>query len=378
MRFIVQSQSLLRNLQIISGVLSTNSALPIVENFLFKLEKNNLIVTATDLETTMIVKISLDNETISDTEEGIIAIPAKLLLDSLKTFPDIPLAFNVNTENNSIEISTGEGKYKLSGYNGEEFPQTPILDDTVLTEIKSDVIANAISKTIFATGNDEIRPVMSGIFCEFTPDDVTFVATDAHKLVRYRRKDIKSEVSSSLILPKKPLIQLKNSLQNKDTLVKIEFNQRNAYFSFDNIELICRLIDGKYPNYEAVIPKENPNKLIVDRIAFLNTIRRVAIFANQSTHQIRIKMNGQEINISAEDIDYSNEAKERLACNYEGESMEIGFNSKFLQEMLNNIDNEMIVIEMSLPNRAGILLPADNENQNEDILMLVMPVMLNQ
>lgn len=378
MRFIVQCPLLLRNLQTISGVLSTNSTLPILENFLFVLKEGSLVVTASDLETTMTVNIPLDNETLSESEEGIVAIPAKKLLESLKTFPDIPLVFSINTQNFSIEISAGEGKYKLSGQNGEEFPQIPVLEDTTITEINSEVIASAISKTMFATGNDELRPVMSGIFCELTPDDITFVATDAHKLVRYKRSDAKAESSTSFILPKKPLTQLKNSLQNKVTTVKIEYNSRNAYFSFDNIELVCRLIEGKYPNYEAVIPKENPNKLIVDRLSFLNAIRRVAIFANQSTHQVRIKMNGQEIIMSAEDIDYSNEARERLACTYEGEPMEIGFNSKFLQEMLNNIDNEMITIEMSQPNRAGILQPVDNDNKDENILMLVMPVMLNQ
>jgi DNA polymerase-3 subunit beta len=378
MRFIVQSPLLLRNLQTISGVLSSNSTLPILENFLFVLKDGSLVVTASDLETTMTVNIPLDNETLGESEEGIVAIPAKKLLESLKTFPDIPLVFSIDSENYSIEISAGEGKYKLSGQNADEFPQIPVLEDTTITEVNSEIIANAISKTMFATGNDELRPVMSGIFCEFTPDDFTFVATDAHKLVRYKRTDAKVENSSSFILPKKPLTQLKNSLQNKDTKVRIEYNNRNAYFSFDNIELVCRLIEGKYPNYEAVIPKENPNRLIVDRISFLNAIRRVAIFANQSTHQVRMKMNGQEIIMTAEDIDYSNEARERLACTYEGEPMEIGFNSKFLQEMLNNIDNEMITIQMSQPNRAGILVPVDNENKDEDILMLVMPVMLNQ
>lgn len=378
MRFIVQSPLLLRNLQTISGVLSSNSTLPILENFLFVLKNGSLVVTASDLETTMTVNIPLDNETLGESEEGIVAIPAKKLLESLKTFPDIPLVFSIDSENYSIEISAGEGKYKLSGQNADEFPQIPALEDTTITEVNSEIIANAISKTMFATGNDELRPVMSGIFCEFTSDDFTFVATDAHKLVRYRRTDAKAENSSSFILPKKPLTQLKNSLQNKDTKVRIEYNNRNAYFSFDNIELVCRLIEGKYPNYEAVIPKENPNKLIVDRLSFLNAIRRVAIFANQSTHQVRMKMNGQEIIMTAEDIDYSNEARERLACTYEGEPMEIGFNSKFLQEMLNNLENEMITIQMSQPNRAGILVPVDNDNKEEDILMLVMPVMLNQ
>jgi DNA polymerase-3 subunit beta len=378
MRFIVQSPLLLKNLQIISGVLNSNATLPILENFLFEIKDGKLVVTASDLETTMTVNIPLDSETIDSSEEGLIAIPAKKLLESLKTFPDIPLMFNIDTKTFAIEISAGEGKYKLSGQNGEEFPQLPVLEDAVTVEIKADVIAAAINKTLFASGNDELRPVMLGVFCELTPDNITFVATDAHKLARYRRNDVKAENSASFILPKKPLNQLKNILVNKEFNVKIDYNQRNAYFTFDNIELVCRLIDGKYPNYEAVIPKENPNKLIIDRISFLNAIRRVAIFANQSTHQIRLKISGQELHISAEDIDYSNEAKERLACSYNGEAMEIGFNSKFLQEMLNNIDSEMITIEMSQPNRAGILVPVDNENKDEDILMLVMPVMLNQ
>ncbi len=369
---------LLRNLQTISGVLSSNTTLPILENFLFELKAGKLIVTASDLETTMTVNIPLDNETLGDAEEGSIAIPAKKLLESLKTFPDIPLVFSIDTKSYGVEISAGEGKYKLSGQNGDEFPQIPVLEDATLVEINSDIIAKAIAKTLFASGNDELRPVMLGVFCELTPDDITFVATDAHKLARYRRTDVKAENAASFILPKKPLNQLKNTLTNKDIPVKIEYNQRNAFFSFENIELVCRLIDGKYPNYEAVIPKENPNKLIIDRISFLNSIRRVAIFANQSTHQVRLKISGQELFISAEDIDYSNEARERLACSYDGEAMEIGFNSKFLQEMLSNIDSEMITIEMSQPNRAGILVPVDNENKDEDILMLVMPVMLNQ
>ena len=378
MRFIVQSQLLLKSLQTLSGVLNANSTLPILENFLFEFTGDKLVVTASDLETTMTIKIPLDSETLGDAQEGRMAIPAKKLLESLKTFADIPLVFNINEETFMVEITAGEGKYKLSGQNAEEFPQIPVLEDTTKTEINSSIIASAINKTLFATGNDELRPVMSGIFCELTPDDITFVATDAHKLVRYRRTDAKAENAASFILAKKPLNQLKNTLAGKDMPVIIEYNQRNALFTFDNIELVCRLIDGKYPNYEAVIPRENPNKLIIDRVSFLNAIRRVAIFANQSTHQVRLKLSGKELVLSAEDLDYSNEAKERLTCSYDGEPIEIGFNSKFLQEMLNNIDNEMVRLEMSQPNRAGILMPVDNENKDEDILMLVMPVMLNQ
>jgi len=239
------------------------------------------------------------------------------------------------------------------------------------------VLAAAITKTLFATGNDELRPVMSGVFCQLTEEGFTFVATDAHKLVRYRRTDSKATEEQSFILPKKPLVQLKNILSQVDAPVKIEFNQTNASFSFNNTNVICRLIEGKYPNYEAVIPLQNTKNLIVDRQQLLNSLKRVSIFANQSTHQVRFKITGQELILSAEDLDLSNEAEERLSCNYEGEDIEIGFNSKFVIEMLNNLDTEQIKFEMSAPNRAGLILPVNSEQTNEDVLMLVMPVMLN-
>ena len=218
---------------------------------------------------------------------------------------------------------------------------------------------------------------MSGVYCELTPEYINFVATDAHKLVRYKRTDSVSEKSTSFILPKKPLNQLKGILAIKDVDVKMEYTQTNAMFTFDNFRLICRLIEGKYPNYEAVIPTNNPNVLIVDRLLLLNALKRVALFANQSTHQIRFKISGKELTLSSEDVDFSNEARERLTCSYEGEDIEIGFNSRFLQDMINNMDTPQIKMEMSAPNRAGLILPMDNENKDEDILMLVMPVMLN-
>jgi DNA polymerase-3 subunit beta len=374
MKFIVSSSLLLKNLQALSGVLNPSNTLPILDDFLFELKDETLQITASDLETTMTVTVPL---TMSE-EPGIITIPAKILLDTLKTFTDIPVTFTINVENMGVEISAGEGKYKLSGHKSDEYPQTPLLENATSLSINSSILVSAFNKTIFATGNDELRPVMSGVFCELTPDDIIFVATDAHKLVRYRRTDAKSENSVSFILPKKPLNQLKNILSGDDFPVKIEYDQTNALFEFENVTLICRLIDGKYPNYEAVIPTENPNVLITNRSILLNTIKRIAIFANQSTHQVRFKISGQELILSSEDIDFSNEATERLSCNYEGEDMEIGFNSRFFLEMLSNIDNEDVRIEMSAPNRAGLILPVDNENKDEDILMLVMPVMLNQ
>jgi DNA polymerase-3 subunit beta len=374
MKFIVSSTLLLKNLQAIIGVINASNTLPILDDFLFELTNNALTITSSDLETTMSVTIDIENAG----EPGSIAIPAKILFDTLKTFADIPVSFSINEESLMVELSAGEGKYKLSGHKSDEYPRTPSLEDTTFIELSSSVLANAINKTIFATGNDELRLVLSGVFCELSPDDVTFVATDAHKLVRYKRLDTKSENSVSFILPKKPLTLLKNILGSQDIPVKVEYNRTNAFFSFQKINLICRLIDGKYPNYDAVIPTDNPNKLTIDRQLLLNTIRRVSIFANQSTHQIRFKLSGQELVLSAEDLDFSNEAKERLTCSYEGDDLEIGFNSKFLMEMLNNTDTDEVRLEMSAPNRAGILLPVNNENKDEDILMLVMPVMLNK
>jgi len=374
MKFIVSSTLLLRQLQAIGGVIDSSNTLPILDNFLFVLDQDKLTISASDLETTMTAKV----EIIKSEKPGSIAIPSKILLETLKTFADIPITFTIDTKSTfSIEIFAGEGKYKLTGHNAEEFPKTPTLESSSSLEIDCNIIADAINTTLFATGNDELRPVMSGVFCQLSSENFTFVATDAHKLVRYRRTDCKSEESASFILPKKPLTQLKNLLAHEDSKVKIEYNTTNAFFEFGNYNLICRLIDGKYPNYEAVIPAENPNKLTIERIPFLNSIKRVSIFSNQSTHQVRFKVNGKELTLSAEDLDFSNEAKERLTCQYEGEDMEIGFNSKFVLEMLNIISTDEVCLEMSAPNRAGLLLPVNNENKSEDMLMLVMPVMLN-
>jgi DNA polymerase-3 subunit beta len=374
MKFIVSSSLLSKNLTALSGVLNTSNTLPILDDFLFELKKDALMITASDLETTMTVTIPLDKAE----DPGSVTIPAKILIDTLKTFSDIPVQFTINKETLGVEISAGEGKYKLSGHKSDEFPTSPELEETVAISMDSELLVNAINKTLFAAGNDELRPVMSGVFFELTPDDITCVATDAHKLVRYRRTDFSAAESASFIMPRKPLNQLKNILSTSEGAVSIDYNQTNAVFTFDNVKMICRLIDGKYPNYEAVIPTENPHKLTIDRVSLLTSIRRVAIFANQSTHQVRFKLSGKELILSAEDIDFSNEAKERLTCSYDGEDMEIGFNSRFLQEMLTNIETEDIIIEMSAPNRAGIMHPTASENEAEDILMLVMPVMLNQ
>ncbi|MBU1370977.1 MAG: DNA polymerase III subunit beta [Bacteroidetes bacterium] len=375
MKFILSSLSLLKSLQALGGVIGSNNTLPILDDFLFSLTDGKLTITASDLETTMMITMEPEMQE----GNGEVTIPARLLLDIMKTFPDIPVTIDVNNETLMVELKAGEGNYKLSGHKSDEFPQIPVLDDPTEMDMPAEVLANGFEKTIFATGIDELRPAMSGVLIELSDDYMTMVATDAHKLVRYRRMDIKSEQHASFILPKKPINQLKNILSGKlETKVKLSFNQKNASFSFENIKLVCRLIEGKYPNYEAVIPATNPNKLSIDRLSLLNSIRRVAIFSNKATHQVRFKITGQELMLSAEDLDYYNEAKERLSCSFEGDDMEIGFNSRFFQEMLNNMDTDTIQLEMSAPNRAGIMVPIANENADEDILMLIMPVMLNQ
>lgn len=371
MKFIVSSSQLLKQLQVLGGVINSNNTLPILDNFLFELSENELKISGSDLETTMTSVIDVES-----TDAGAIAINARLLLDTLKTFPEQPLTFKIESDS-TIEIISEQGKYDMAYFSGDEFPKSVELPSPTSTEIPSQILATAISKTIFAAGNDDLRPVMSGVFFQFNPKELTFVATDAHKLVKYSRTDISAEKAAEFIMPKKPLNLLKGILTTSESNVIIEYNDTNAKFSFDNIVLICRLIDGKYPNYEAVIPKENPNKLTVDRASFLNSVRRVSIFSSKTTHQIRLKMAGTELNISAEDLDYSNKADERLHCDYQGDDMQIGFNSRFLSEMLSNLNSNDVLIEMSLPNRAGILTPIDGTEDGEQITMLVMPVMLN-
>ena len=374
MKFIVSSLKLLKSLQALSGVIGSKNTLPILDDFLFQLTENELKITTSDLDVTMSVKL------VPDMVEGTgeVTIPARLLLEIMKNFPDVPITVAVDNNTLGIELIAGEGRYKLVGHKSDEFPQLPAMADTVAFDIPANVLSVGFEKTVFATGSEEIRPVMSGVLVEMGTDFLTFVATDAHKLVRYRRSDIKTEVPASFIMPKKPINQLKGILSGMaDEMVKVEFNKTNASFVFGDYVLVCRLIDGRYPNYDAVIPKVNPNQLIIDRQSFLSAIRRVAVFSSKATHQVRFRIAGQEIMLTAEDLDFANEAKERLTCSYTGDDMEIGFNSRFFQEMLSNVDSEEVRLEMSAPNRAGILCPVANEETNEDILMLLMPVMLS-
>ena len=370
MRFVVSSAQLLKNLQKISGVISTNTVLPILEDFLFDIEKNKLTITATDLDTTMSVGMEVESK-----ENFKVAIPARILLDSLKALPEQPITIAVDETTNGIEITTDNGKYKLSGENSADFPKEPTADGVDEVKLASSILNKGVSKTLFAVSNDELRPAMTGVFFQLDDNGITFVATDAHKLVKFNRNDVKGG-NASFIVPKKALNLLKAVVPNNDTDVSVQFNKSNAFFSFDNIQLICRLIDAKYPDYNAVIPKENPNLLSIQKDDFYSSLRRTSIFSNKTTHQVVLKMSGAELTVSAQDLDFSNEASEKLACDYQGNAMEIGFNAKFLLEMLGALDSSDINIELSTPNRAGIIRPTEKEEE-EDLLMLVMPVMLN-
>ena len=371
MNFIVSSTQLQRQLQTLSGVLNTSNTLPILDHVLFELAPQQLKITATDLETTISATIQVES-----TSEGKLAVPARLLLDTVKTFPEQPLTFS-QADNNTLEISSEQGKYALAYANADEYPQAAEVVDASSLSIQGDTLATAINNTIFASGNDDLRPVMSGVFFQLSSSGMTFVATDAHKLVKYERTDVVAPETAEFIMPKKPLNLLKSVLVGSEEEVTVNYNNSNVQFSFDDTVVICRLIDGKYPNYEAVIPKENPNVMSINRVQLLNTVKRVSIFSNKTTHQIRLRIAGAELHISAEDIDYSNKAEERLTCSFQGDDMQIGFNARFLTEMLSNLSSDEIQLELSLPNRAGIITPIDGLDEGEQVTMLVMPVMLN-
>lgn len=372
MKFIVNSSYLLRQLSNINGVITTNPVVPILENFLFEIEKNILTVTASDLQTSMITEITVESK-----EKGSIAVPARILLDTLKNLPDQPVTFSIDEATYSIEISSDNGRYKLSGENATDFPKVPAVSNDFSSVISSDVLARAINNTIFATSNDELRPAMTGVYVNLGEKNTTFVATDGHRLVRYRRTDIKSDNGNTIIIPRKALNLLKATLPTENTDVSIDFNMSNAFFKFGSIRMICRLIDERFPDYENVIPAQNTIKMTISRTDLLGSLKRIAIYANKTTHQVRLKITGSELQVSAEDLDFSNEANERLSCEHEGEDIEIGFNAKFIIEMLSNLDTDQIKLNMSAPNKAGVILPIEKD-KDEDILMLVMPVMLNQ
>ncbi|TAE61399.1 MAG: DNA polymerase III subunit beta [Bacteroidetes bacterium] len=373
MNFIVSSAALQRQLSRISGAIPSRSVLPIIENFLFEVDGQTLTVSTTNLEISMQTRLGVE----SRGNAVKVAIPSRILLDILKALPEQPLTFIVDEQTYGVEIASETGKYKISGENGEDFPIIPQPDRTESLHMPAHVLLKAVSKTLFAASTDEDKAALNGMFFDLKAHAATFVATDAHRMVRYRRLDVTVPQPTSFIVPQKALNLLKSSLDPNDNRdIIIQYNDNNAFFRTDHVLLVCRLIDQKYPNYENVIPTENPNKLFIARQELMGALRRVNIFANKSTHQVRFTLKGSQLEISSEDPDFANEARESLKCHYEGKDMEIGFNAALLLDVIANADTEEVILEMSEPNRAGIILPNVQE-EGENVLMLIMPIMLN-
>ena len=370
MKFIVSSSALLKQLQQISGVINANTVLPILEDFLFDIEKSQLTVVATDLETVM--KVHLDIEA---KDSGKVCIPAKILLDTLKNIAEQPLTFTID-KNFGVEITSDNGKYKVMGENPDNFPKEPLADDANAFTMTSGALVTAINKSLFAVSNDDLRPAMTGVFFELDKKGMTCVATDAHRLVKYKRNDVSCPKTDTFIVPKKPLTLLKSALPDNTDELTLSYNSNHLFVKHGGTELVCRLIDARFPDYKVVIPIDNPYKLRVNKNDFQSALRRVSVFSNKSTNQVALTISGSELQLAAQDVDFSFEGNERMACQYDGDDLQIAFNAKFLIEMLNAAETSEIVIELSTPTKAGIIKPTETD-ENEELLMLVMPLMLN-
>ncbi|MDR1417322.1 MAG: DNA polymerase III subunit beta [Prevotellaceae bacterium] len=373
MKFVIPSTELLNHLQLMGKVMNSKNTLPILDNILLQLQEGKLTIMASDLETTLISEISVP----SVQEEGSVAVP-RMMAESLKEFPEQPLTITVNSDTFQIEISWATGKLLLPGFDPQEFPKVPEIDETA-TSISFEALTlnEGILKTIFASASDELRPVMNGIYFDMTGECATFVASDAHKLVRYRRPDVKTEGNTSFILPKKPAALLRNILNKEQEAVAVVFDSKNAAFSLSGYKLVCRLIEGIFPAYNTVIPTENPNKVSIDRLELLSVVKRIAPLGPAGTGLICLKLSENQITILAQDLDFSQSGVERIACQYEGDELEIGFKSSFLIEILMNLHTQEVSLEFSDPSRAGLILPVGEDAEKEETLMLLMPMMIN-
>ena len=373
MKFSVSSSALLSLLATTGKVISNKNTLPILDYFLLELKDNRLKVTTSDLETTLVGSIEVENVE----SEGMIAAPAKQLLDSLKEFAEIPLTIDCNEQSYEIKLSWKSGSLSIPGASAVSYPALPLLtEEKKEVTLDVDTLVNGINKTIFATADDELRPIMNGVYINLEPQAITFVATDAHKLVKYT-SDEPSDVTAAFILPKKPANLLKSMLLKEEEPVKLAFDSKNAIFALKNHTLVCRLIEGSYPNYNAVIPANNPNRVLIDRIELVNGIRRVAVCSNPATNLIRMDIADNKINLTAQDIDYSMSVNETLSCSYDGQPITIGFKSTFLVEILSNIDTPTVLIELADSTRAGVFKPVYDDKQPSTTLMLLMPMMIN-
>lgn len=370
MKFIVSSSALSKQLAAIGGAISNNPVVPILENFLFEINGKQLTVTASDLQTSMTTELVVEAQ-----ESVSIAIPARILLETLKNLPEQPVTFSINAGTYSVEISSNNGRYRLAGENATDFPQLRQVEKGVSVDMEAKVLKKAINQAIVATSHDELRPAMNGIYMDFSQSSATFVGTDGHRLVRYIRSDVGVATQQPFIVPRKTLTLLNALLSHEHQTVNIAFNDSNVYFRLANISMVSRLIDERYPDYENVIPTNNTNKLTIERVRFLSSLKRIAIYANRTTHQIKLSIAGSELHIFAEDFEFSNEANERLTCEYEGDDLEIGFNAKFLIEMLSSLSAEEVEMHFSTPSKAGLIFPKEKD-ADEDILLLIMPVIL--
>jgi DNA polymerase-3 subunit beta len=374
MKFVVSSSSLSSHLQVVGRVIASKNTIPILDCFLFELSENRLTITAADSETRMITSIEVQESDGS----GVFAIPSKSLLDSLKELPDQPVTFNINDETLELFIYYENGKYNFIAEHGDEYPQAkPLREDAAKITIPAEHLQMGISRTLFATAEDDLRPVMNGIYFDIYTDNITYVASDGHKLVRFKDFSAKNNEQTSFILPKKPANLLRTVLPKELGNVTIGFDESNAYIELGKIQIISRLIEGRYPNYNGVIPKGNPYKVTVDRLLFTNALKRVTVFANPTSSLVKLSVSSDSIIISTQDIDYSTSAEEKIACVYDGEPLSIGFKGTYLIEILNNIPSSEVVLELADSSRAGLMLPAENE-ADEDLLMLLMPMMLNE
>ena len=373
MRFLVSSTTLFSHLQAISRVINSKNSLPILDCILIELNDGTITMTASDSETTLSTSIE-----VSEYEgEGRFAISSKTILEALKENPEQPLNFNINTETMEITVKYPNGKYSMMAQNGDEYPLPKQMGSEVVNlTMAADVMLTGINRCIFATADDELRPVMNGIYFDISQQDVTLVSSDGHKLVRNKSFSSTGNEKAAFILPKKPSNILKNILPKEQGDVQICFDDKNAMFTMENYQMTCRLIEGRYPNYNSVIPQNNPHKAIVDRAIFISALKRVSVFSSQASSLIKLSLKENSMTISAQDIDFSTSAEETLTCQYDGKDMSIGFKSSFLIDILNNISSQNVIIELADPSRAGLIVPEEQE-ENEDLLMLLMPMMLN-
>ncbi len=373
MKFIISSTALFSHLQAISRVINSKNTLPILDCFLFDLKGGTLSITASDTETTMVTSVEV---TESDSD-GRIAITARTLLDAMKEIPEQPLTFNIDEKTLEVIVQYMNGKYSVMGQNADEYPQAATLSgNAVHVSIPSDMLLNSINRTLFATADDELRPVMNGIYFDITPENITMVASDGHKLVKNQNLTVKGSEKAAFILPKKPANLLKNILTKEENSVSIDFDERNAVITLAKYRMVCRLIEGRYPNYNSVIPQNNPYKITIDRAVLLSALRRVSVFSSQSSSLVKLRLEASKLIISTQDIDFSTSAEETLSCLYEGTPMSIGFKAPFLIDILNNTPGQDVVIELADPSRAGVIVPAEQEEET-NLVMLLMPMMLN-